>query len=190
MSKLLFLLFLFFVSPSFSQNIFIKKENKLVELSGLKNLKIHQYKLSFGKDSIYQITEVDSLYKKGDTLVVRPWVVEETHYLDPVAEINIQRLYKPNINTFVKIPIIEIDKITGKKRSISRPMAFISVAAFIGVASSMVLRAKARTEQTGNAILLVSAPTLVVCWTLQTTVAKKRYHFDKNRTNKKVWVFN
>jgi hypothetical protein len=145
--------------------------------------------LSFGKDSIYQVADVDSLYKSGDTLIVRPWVVEETHYLDPVAEVNIQRLYKPGTNT-LKIPIIEIDKITGKKRSISRPLAFISVAAFVGVATSMVLRANAGTAQTGNMVLFVSAPTLVVCWTLQATVAKKRYHFNKNRTDKKIWTFN
>ena len=66
----------------------------------------------------------------------------------------------------------------------------ISVVGFVGVAASMAMRSSVSTEQAGNMVLFVSAPTLVVCWTLQATVAKKRYHFDKNRTEKKIWVFN
>lgn len=190
MGKVFILLAFVLASSSFAQNIFIKRENKLVDLSGIKNLKIHQYKSNSGKDSIYTVTDVDSLYKSGDTLLVRPWLTEETQFLDPVADITIQKLYKPGSNAQVKIPIVEIDRLTGKKRSISKPLAVISVVGFVGVAASMAMRSSVSTEQAGNMVLFVSAPTLVVCWTLQATVAKKRYHFDKNRTEKKIWVFN
>ncbi len=173
-----------------AQTLFIKRENRLVDLSGIKNLKIHQYKLSSGKDSVYSVTDVDSLYKSGDTLIVRPWLTEEIQYLDPAAEITTQKLYRSGSNSWLRIPIKEIDRLTGKKRSISKPLAVISVVGFAGVAASMALRSSASTEQAGNIILFVSAPTLVLCWTLQATVAKKRYHFDKNRTEKKIWSFN
>jgi hypothetical protein len=175
----------------FSQNIFIKRDNKLVELSTLKNLKIHQYQVSSGKDSVYRITEVDSLYKSGDTLVVRPWAVEEVQYLDPDADISIQKLYKTGSTSFLKIPISEIDKLVGKKRSLSKVFGILSTVAFIGVATSMPLQLSNSDNQAiGRTLFIVAAPTLILSWTLQATLAKKRYYFDKNRTDKKLWIFN
>jgi hypothetical protein len=178
-------------SISYSQNTFIKSGNKLVELSNLKSIKVHQYKLSSGKDSIYQVTDVDSLYKSGDTLIVRPWLTEETYYLDANADITVQKLYKEGSTSLVKIPITEIDRIVGKKRSISKLFSVVSTVAFLGVAASIPLRLSNTDNQNiGSTIFIIAAPALIVSWTLQATVAKKRYHFDKNRTDKKIWVFN
>jgi hypothetical protein len=173
------------------QTTFIKSGNSLTELSNLKSVKIHHYKLSSGKDSIYQVTDVDSLYKSGDTLVVRPWLTEETFYLDPNADVTVQKLYKAGSTSLVKIPIVEIDRIVGKKRSISKLLSVISTVAFLGVAASIPLRLSNTDNQNlGSTLFIIAAPTLIVSWTLQATVAKKKYHFDKNRTNKAVWTFN
>lgn len=190
MRKQLLYIILFFSFCSNAQNVFIKRDNKLVELSNLKSIKIHQYKLSSGKDSVYQVIDVDSLYKSGDTLVVRPWLTEETFYLDPNADVTIQRLYKTGSTSLIKIPIVEIDKIVGKKRALSKALGIISTVAFIGVAASLPLRFANPDSPVGTNVFLVAAPTLLVSWTLQASVAKKRYHFDKNRTNKKIWMFN
>jgi hypothetical protein len=183
--------FLFVSFCSLAQNVFIKSGNRLVELSNLKSIKIHQYKVSGEKDSVYTLTDVDSLYRSGDTLVVRPWLTEETHYLDPNADITTQKLYKPGSNTLVKIPIIEIDKIVGKKRSLSKTLGIVSTIAFLGVGASIPLRlSNADNQNIGNTLFVIAAPTLIVSWTLQAIVAKKRFHFNKNRTDKKIWVFN
>lgn len=189
-AKLFF--FLFLISAfSYSQNVFIKRDNKLVELSQLKSLKIHQFKQSKGKDSINFITEVDSLYKTGDTLIVRPWSVEEIYQADTNVNITISKVYKEKTKSIVRIPISEIDKLTGKKRSISRVLSYVSTIAFLSVAASTVLRlGNSDNQAIGNKLFFVSAPTLIVSWVLQATLAKKRYHIDKSRTDKKVWLFN
>lgn len=162
-----------------------------MDLDGLKHIKIHQFKQSNGKDSVFTITEVDSIAKVGDTLLVKPWTVDEVHYLDPNADITITKIAKYKAKEMVKIPINEIDKLVGKKGTLSRALTFISTAAFIGVATSIPLRlGNSDNQAVGNTIFVIAAPALIVSWTLQVTVAKRRYHFDKSRTDKKVWSFN
>jgi len=191
MNKISILLFFTLGSVcSFSQTVFIKSNNKLADLSSLKSTKVYQYQLSSGKDSIYRITDVDSLYKHGDTLVVRPWLIEETHYLDPNAEISTQKLFKASSKQTIKIPIVEIDKIVGKKRAITKVLNVVSTAAFLGVAASIPMRFSKPDNPDAKNLFLVAAPTLLVSWTLQATIAKKRYHFDRNRTKKRTWIFN
>jgi uncharacterized membrane protein len=91
----------------------------------------------------------------------------------------------------VSIPISEIDKLTGKKRTLSRVLSYVSTVAFLSVAASTGLRLSNSTNQEiGNKMFFVSAPTLIVSWILQATIAKKKYHFDKNRTDKMTWIFN
>lgn len=190
----LLLVLILFTWCSLAQNVFIKRDNKLVGLSQLRNIKIYQnisYRTSVSADSVNVITDVDSLYKFGDTLVVRPWVTEEKHVFDTAVNVTVQKVYNPRLRTQVKIPISEIDILTGKRRSLSRLFSFISTASFISVATSIPLRLSNPDNQAiGNTIFLIAAPTLVVSWTLQATVAKKRYHFDKKRTDKNVWSFN
>jgi hypothetical protein len=188
--RLLFFFFLF-STFSFCQNVSIKKDNKIVQLSQLKSLKIIHNKQSFGKDSINIITEVDSLYKNGDTLLVRPWSVEETYLLDSNVNVTVSKIYKERTKSLMRIPISEIDKLTGKKKSMSRVLSYVSTIAFLSVAASTALRLSNSTNQEiGKNIFFVSAPTLIVSWVLQATVAKKRYCIDKKRTDKKTWIFN
>lgn len=185
-------LFLFFLISSFcyAQTVSIKRDGKTVQFSQLKSLKIVQNKLSNGQDSIHIITEVDSVYKSGDTLMVRPWSVEEIYQLDTNVNITTSKIYKEGTKTLLKIPISEIDKITGKKRSISRVLSVVSTIAFVSVAASTVLRlGNTNNQAIGNKMFVISAPTLIVSWLLQATVAKKRYYLDKKRTDKKTWIF-
>ncbi|MDZ4664009.1 MAG: hypothetical protein SGJ15_03970 [Bacteroidota bacterium] len=192
MNSIKFLLFFFLISSfSYSQAVSIKRDGKNVHLSQLKSLKILQYKLSNGNDSVNIITEVDSVYKVGDTLIVRPWAIEEIYQLDTNVNITTSKIYKEGTKSLVKIPISEIDKLTGKKRSISRVLSFVSTIAFISVAASTVLRlGNSDNQAIGSKVFVISAPTLIVSWVLQATLAKKRYHIDKNRTDKKTWMFN
>ena len=160
-----------------------------MDLDQLKNLKIHQYKQSNGTDSVYIVTEPYSMSKSGDTLVVKPYAVDEVHYLDTNNHITIQRIAKENSNELIKIPINEIDKLVGKKRSISRPLSWLSTIAFIGVGASFILRmGNNDVRLIGNKVFLTSAPVLLLSWTLQATVAKKHYNF--NGKGKSKWVFN
>lgn len=190
----LFLCALLFSFCSVAQNVFIKRDNKLVGLAQLRNIKIHQNissKINTGVDSVSIITDVDSLYKSGDTLYVRPWITEEKQAFDSTVNVTIQKIYNPRSKTQIKIPIKEIDVLTGKRRSLSRLFSFVSTAAFISVATSIPLRLSDPNYQAiGNTIFVIAAPTLIVSWTLQATVAKKRYHFDKSRTDKNIWNFN
>lgn len=189
--RLLYISLILLCSFGFSQNVFIKRDNKLVGLDQLKHVKIHQIKTSSGKDSVNIITDVDSLYQNGDTLIVRPWVTEERFLNDSTVNITVQKIYNTNSKTLVKIPINEIDMIVGKKRAISKVFGIISTAAFLGVAASIPLRLSNSDNQTiGNTLFVVAAPALIVSWTLQATVAKKRYYFNKSRTDKKIWIFN
>jgi hypothetical protein len=191
MSKTI-LAFLFLIPfCSFSQNVFIKRDNKLTGFDQLKRIKIYQYKKSGNSDSVNIITEVDSLYKTGDTLVVRPWIVEERFLKDTTLEVSVQKIYKASSKTLLKIPVNEVDVVVAKKRSISKVFSIASTAAFIAVAASIPLRLGNSDNRTiGNAIFVTAAPILIVSWTLQATIAKKKYHFDKSRTDKAVWIFN
>ncbi len=188
----LFPVFFLLVLVCPSQNVFIKRDNKLVDLSNLKNLKIFEYKTSNEKDSINFITEIDSVYKTGDTLFVRPFAIDEVHYLDPNADVTVTRIFKETSRTIVKIPIDNIDQLVGKKRSVSRILSWVSSIAFVSIAASIPLRLGNNDDNraVGNAIFLTAAPTLILSWTLSATVAKKHYHFNKSRTDKKIWVFN
>lgn len=191
MNLLRLLFFLLLISSfSYSQTVSIKRDGKTVQLSQLKSLKIIHNKVSNGQDSINITTEVDSVYKSGDTLLVRPWAIEEVYQLDSNVNITTSKIYKQGTKSLVKIPISEIDRVTGKKRSISRVLSVVSTIAFVSVAASTVLRLGNSTNQAiGNKMFVISAPTLIVSWVLQATIAKKRYHIDKKRSDKKTWVF-
>ncbi len=188
--RLIYIILIFFSSFSYSQTVSIKRDGKIVKLSHLKSLKIIQNKLSNGQDSINITTEVDSVYKSGDTLIVRPWSVEEIYQLDTNVNITTSKIYKQGTRTLVRIPISEIDKLTGKKRSVSRVLSYVSTIAFVSVAASTVLRLGNSDNQIiGRKLFVISAPTLIVSWVLQATIAKKRYHIDRKRTDKKTWLF-
>ncbi|MBK7819166.1 MAG: hypothetical protein IPJ60_17740 [Sphingobacteriaceae bacterium] len=187
----LLVFFILISSFSYSQTVSIKRDGKTVELSKLKSLKIIQNKTSNGKDSINITTEVDSVYKSGDTLIVRPYSIEEVFQLDSNVNITTSKVYKEGTKSLVKIPISEIDKLTGKNRSLSRALSYVSTVAFLGVGASTVLRfGNTTNQQIGSKLFYVSAPTLIASWILQATLAKKKFYIDKSRTDKKTWIFN
>ena len=172
MKSLKILFFLFLISSfSYSQSVSIKRDGKTVQLLQLKNLKIIQNITSNGHDSINITTEVDSVYKSGDTLLVRPWSIEEVYQLDTNVNITTTKVYREGTKSLVRIPISEVDKITGKKRSVSRVLSYVSTIAFLSVAASTVLRLGNTDNQAiGTNVFYFSAPTSIVPCNTQLTI--------------------
>lgn len=199
--------FLFFValvpvlmSPVFLQaqdtiaepEIIVKKGKRTFDLLRYSETEIVQNVVRKGEDSLRLVIAADSMVKAGDTLLVRPWSINEERFAVDDKHTSKSLFYngpKPT-TTLIKIPVNELERIKVKREPFCFIMSSIAAVGMVGslVGLSITPDSDTRAKNRKN-ILTASYPVLMVGLTARLGWGKKKMNFDAKRAKRNVWKF-
>jgi len=177
--------------PVSKQRILIRSGFKLVDLNSFDEHSLLQNKYSRGEDSIsYQIYAHRIAYKP-DTLIVTPEEINIYRYLDTINAYSESFDYPPTTTLTIKVPVKEIESIKAKKQPLSKITGVIAAGSYVLLMCSpfIAMNANETVSNFGVKMILITAPMLAVSWSINAIWAKKRYHFNSERTRKNTWKF-
>ncbi len=199
-SKILLLLIaLIFCSTSVSIAQDSLKQKSIIVKKGRRTFDITKYNVAFivqnvtrnGVDSIRLKIDADSLIKCGDTLIVRPWYINEERFVNDSKPSRKSTSYDNVLNNIIKIPTKEIEKIKIKRQPFCIIMTSIATISYLGAITTIFAIPPNSEEQINKRtnITMGFFYVFIPSFTTRLIFGKKRLHFDKNRTALKTWQF-
>jgi len=184
------------ISPSTQaqQNV---RENKIVMQKGEKRIALNKYndfsivfhKTSRGEDSVSTEVYAKEMRNIKDTLYVKPTDITTFRLMDTLRPYNESRYYPGSTNTWLKIPVKEIEYIKAKKQPLNKISSTILSISYVTLLCSpfIAMSQDAQVSNFGVNLFLVSVPVLAVSFSTNAIWGKKKFRIDETRTRRTVW---
>ena len=171
--------------------VMIRQGIKLLNLNSYDEHAILQNISSNGQDSISTLIYSYSISYKKDTLLVVPEDVSRYRYMDTINAYTESFDYAKTTTITLKIPINQIESIKAKRQPLSKITGGITAVSYVALICSpfIAMSKNDAVADFGVGLFLVAVPTIAISWSINGFYAKKRFHFDRNKTHKDIWKF-